>query len=222
MVLSMLTLMWLDIPRSTAEAHGGGRPLASIAAQPVFVVALVGGMFGYGLMSLVMTATPLAMHAHDYPFGDTAFVIQWHVLGMFAPSFVTGHLIRRFGVLQVMLTGVLLIALCAMTNLAGTALVNYSVALALLGVGWNFLFIGSTTLLTEAYRPEEKARAQALNDFVVFTTVTMAVLSAGSLQHRLGWRAVNLGVLPLTLIPLTAIVWLMRARRAAASPALVS
>ena len=213
MVLSLLTLTLLDIPRATAEERRGGRPLTAIIAQPVFIVALIGGMFGYGFMSLVMTATPLAMQAHHYVFSDTAFVIQWHSLGMFAPSFVTGHLIKRFGVLRVMLTGVLLIAACVLTNLSGTSLVHYSVALAMLGMGWNFLFIGSTTLLADAYVPAEKAKTQALNDFLVLTTVTIAVLSAGSLQHRLGWRAVNLGVLPLTLIPLVAIAWLMRVRR---------
>lgn len=219
MVLSFFTVMFLDIPRTTAEERGGGRPLGVIIAQPVFAVAVIAGMFGYGFMSLVMTATPLSMHANHYVFSDTAFVIQWHSLGMFAPSFFTGTLIRRFGVLRVMLTGVLLITSCVLINLAGTTLVHYSVALAMLGIGWNFMFIGSTTLLTESYAPEEKARTQALNDFLVFTTVTIAVLSAGSLQHRLGWRAVNLGVLPLTLIPLAAIAWLMRARRAVPVPA---
>jgi MFS family permease len=220
MILSFFTVMFLDIPHSAAEARGGGRPLRAIIAQPACTVALISGMFGYGLMSLVMSATPLAMQAHHYPFSDTAFVIQWHVLGMFTPSFFTGNLIRRLGVLRVMLTGVVLIMSCVLTNLAGTSLVHYSIALALLGVGWNFLFIGSTTLLTEAYAPEEKAKTQALNDFVVFTTVTIAVLTSGSLQHWLGWRAVNMGVLPLTLIPLVAILWLMRARRVVAEPAL--
>jgi MFS family permease len=220
MVLSFFTVMFLDIPHSVAEERGGGRSLREIIAQPTCTVALIGGMFGFGFMSLVMSATPLAMHAHHYDFSDTAFVIQWHSLGMFAPSFVTGGLIRRFGVLPVMLTGVVLIMSCVLTNLSGTTLVHYSVALAMLGMGWNFLFIGSTTLLTEAYLPEEKAKAQALNDFVVYTTVTIAVLSSGSLQHWLGWRAVNLGVLPLTLIPLSAIMWLMRVRRTVRAPAL--
>lgn len=219
MLLSFVTVMFLDIPRPTAEQLEGGRSLRQIVAQPVFVVAVIGGMFGFGFMSLVMTATPLAMHANHYVFSDTAFVIQWHALGMFAPSFFTGSLIRRFGVLRVMLTGILLILSCVLVNLSGITVAHYAIALALLGIGWNFMFIGSTTLLTDAYRPAEKGRTQALNDFVVFTTVTIAVLSAGSLQHRLGWRAVNFGVLPLTLIPLTAIVWLMR-RRAVVAPAL--
>ncbi len=216
MFLSFFTVMLLDIPRPTAEQLEGGRSLREIALQPVFLVAVLGGMFGYGFMSLVMTATPLAMHADHYVFSDTAFVIQWHALGMFAPSFFTGNLIKRLGVLRVILTGVVLIISAVSINLSGTTLTHYAVALALLGLGWNFMFIGSTTLLTDAYQPAEKGRTQALNDFLVFTTVTIAVLSAGSLQNRLGWRAVNLGVLPLTLIPLGAILWLMRARRAVA------
>ena len=212
LVLSFLIQTFLTIPRPPREAHGG-RALSAIARQPVFIVAAIGGMLGYGIMALVMTATPIAMHEHHYPFGDTAFVIEWHVLGMFAPSFFTGHLIKRFGVLQIMLTGGLLSALCVIVNLTGTSLPHFWLGLVLLGVGWNFMFIGATTLLTEAYAPEEKGKTQALNDFLVFSTVTLSVLSAGSLQHRLGWEAVNYGVLPLIAVAVIAITWLLRARR---------
>lgn len=211
--LSFLTLLFLDIPRSAAEGHGGGRPLGIIVRQPVFRVAAIGGMLGYGVMALVMTATPLSMHDHHYSFSDTAFVIEWHVLGMFAPSFFTGHLIRRFGVLPVMLTGAVLNAACVTINLSGTSVAHYWLALTLLGVGWNFLFIGATTLLTEAYTPEEKGKTQALNDFLVFSTVTLSVLSAGTLQHHLGWQAVNYGVIPLIVITAIAVGWLLLARR---------
>jgi MFS family permease len=217
LVLSFLTLLWLDIPRPPV-AERGGRALGAIARQPVFVVAALGAALGYGVMALVMTATPLAMHEHHYAFGDTAFVIEWHVLGMFAPSFFTGHLIRRFGVLTVMLMGGVLNAACVAVNLSGTQLGHFWLALFLLGVGWNFLFIGATTLLTDAYTPAEKAKTQALNDFLVYGGVTLAVLSAGSLQHHLGWRAVNLGVIPLILVTLAAIAWLVRTRRRAATP----
>ena len=189
----------------------------AIARQPVFLVAAIGGMLGYGIMALVMTATPLAMHDHHYAFGDTAFVIEWHVLGMFAPSFFTGHLIRRFGVLQIMLAGGVLSAACVGINLTGSSLSHFWLALFLLGVGWNFLFIGATTLLTETYAPEEKAKTQALNDFLVFGTVTVAVLSAGSLQHHLGWRAVNYGVIPLIAVTVIAVAWLLYYRRSALS-----
>jgi len=220
LLLSLATQLFLDIPRPARETLGSGRALGAIARQPVFVVAAIGGMLGYGIMALVMTATPLAMHDHHYAFGDTAFVIEWHILGMFAPSFFTGHLIRRFGVLQVMLAGSLLSAVCIGVNLTGTSLPHFWLALFLLGVGWNFLFIGATTLLTETYAPEEKAKTQALNDFMVFSTVTVAVLSAGSLQHHLGWRAVNYGVMPLIAITMIAVTWLMRRRRASLATSL--
>jgi len=215
LMLSFTTQMFLDIPRPLREAHGSGRTLGAIARQPVFVVAAIGGMLGYGIMSLVMTATPLAMHDHHYAFSDTAFVIEWHLLGMFAPSFFSGHLIRRFGVLQIMLVGGVLSAVCVGINLTGSSLAHFWLALFLLGVGWNFLFIGATTLLTEAYAPEEKAKTQALNDFLVFGTVTLSVLSAGSLQHHLGWRAVNYGVMPLIAATVIAVAWLLWRRRAA-------
>lgn len=209
--LSLVALLFMRIPRPGAhERHAHGRPLAAILRQPVFIVAALAGMLGYGVMALVMTATPLAMHAHAYPFGDTAFVIQWHVFGMFAPSFFTGHLIRRFGVVNVMLTGAVLSAACVAVNLAGGEFAHFWSALFLLGVGWNFLFVGATTLLTETYAPEEKAKTQAANDFLVLATVTLASLSAGALQHRLGWQAVNIAVVPLIGVILGALLWFKR------------
>ena len=211
--LSLLGLMFLRVPRPHDEGlHGSGRPLPEIVKQPVFIVALLGAMLGYGIMAFVMTATPLSMKHDMHPFADTTFVIQWHVLGMYAPSFFTGQLINRFGVLRVMLAGVLLNVACVFTNLSGTDFWNYWLALFMLGVGWNFLFVGGTTLLTDSYRPEEKAKVQAMNDFLVFTTVTISSVSAGALQYRYGWETVNLGVLPLLLVILTSILWLMRKR----------
>lgn len=207
--LSLLALLLLSIPRPDAhEAHDTGRPLRQIVSQGSFLVAVMGAALGYGIMSLVMTATPLAMHQHAHPYPNTTFVIEWHVLGMFAPSFVTGHLIRRFGVLNIMLTGVLLNILCVVVNLNGTALPHFWLALFCLGVGWNFLFVGSTTLLTDTYRIEEKAKVQALNDFSIFAMVTLSSLSAGALHYHFGWRAINLGVLPLITMILLAVVWL--------------
>ena len=214
LMLSFTTQLFLDIPRPPRAVHGSGRTLGAIARQPVFIVAAIGGMLGYGIMSLVMTATPLVMHEHHYAFSDTAFVIEWHLLGMFAPSFFSGHLIRRIGVLPVMLAGGVLSAVCVGINLTGSSLSHFWLALFLLGIGWNFLFIGATTLLTEAYAPEEKAKTQALNDFLVFGTVTVAVLSAGSLQHHLGWQAVNYGVIPLIAVTVIAVAWLLFRRRA--------
>lgn len=211
-VLLFLVLAGLNIPRpSEHEQHARGRPLARIVRQPVFVVALLSAMLGYGIMSLVMTATPLAMQVYRHSFGDTAFVIEWHVLGMYVPSFVTGHLIRRFGVLNIILLGSALMLACVVINLSGTGVVQFLVALVALGIGWNFLFIGGTTLLTAVYAPAEKAKVQALNDFLVFGMVTIASLSSGALLHFFGWRAVNLGVLPLIVLIALVTVYL-RAR----------
>ncbi|MBD3669304.1 MAG: MFS transporter [Gammaproteobacteria bacterium] len=213
--LSLLVLMFLRVPNTAAsEQTGRSRPLREIAVQPVFIVAVLGAMLGYGVMSFIMTATPLAMK-HQHPFTDTAFVIQWHVLGMYAPSFFTGHLIKRFGVLSVMIAGVILNLATVMTNLAGTSVGHYWLALLMLGVGWNFLFVGGTTLLTESYREQEKAKVQAINDFLVFSSVTIASASAGALQYRYGWETVNIGVLPLLAVILLSLVWLMLRRRRA-------
>ena len=217
--VSLVTLVRLDIPRpSEHEARDTGRPLHVIVAQGTFVVAVLGAAFGFGIMSLIMTATPLAMHAHAHPFSEAALVIEWHVLGMFAPSFFTGHLIRRFGVLNIMLTGAVLNLLCVAINLMGTDVAHFWTALLMLGVGWNFLFAGGTTLLTETYETAEKAKIQAFNDFMVFTMVMLASLSAGALHYHFGWRAVNLGVLPPVALVLCALLWLKwrpRARAAA-------
>jgi len=165
-------------------------------------------MLGYGVMSLVMTATPLAMKADSFAFGSTAFVIQWHVVGMFAPSFFTGRLIGRYGLVRVMAVGAALEAACVVVNLTGEGILQYWMSLVFLGMGWNFLFIGATTLLTRMHDDAEKAKTQALNDFLIFSTVAVASLSAGALQGSLGWRAVNLGVLPMVLVILAALVWL--------------
>ena len=210
---AVVVLAFVRIPRpAPALLRSSGRSLARIMRQPVFIVALVGAMLGYGVMSLVMTATPLAMRHHAHGFGDAAFVIEWHVLGMFAPSFVTGHLIRRFGVLRVMTWGALCMAGCVGVNLSGTSTGQFWLALVLLGVGWNFLFVGGTTLLAEAYTAAEEAKVQAINDFIVFGTVTAASLSSGALLERWGWQAVNLGVVPLLAVVFAAVLWLRRRR----------
>jgi len=208
-VLAFCVLFFVRIPRPVRTEHADtGRPLTAIAAQPAFVAAALSGMLGYGVMVLVMTATPLAMRADDFAFGSTAFVIQWHVVGMFAPSFVTGRLIARFGLVRIMTVGAVLEAACVAVNLTGSGIVQYWSSLVLLGVGWNFLFIGATTLLTRTHTEAEKAKTQALNDFLIFTTVAIASLSAGALQDALGWSAVNLGVLPMVVVILVALAWL--------------
>jgi MFS family permease len=205
----------LTMPRPTvAEQTETGRPLSVIVRQPVFVVAAMGGMVGYGVMSLVMTATPLAMVACGFRFDDAAFVIQWHALGMFVPSFFTGTLIQRFGVLTVMFVGAVILVLSVGVGLSGIAMPQFFSALVLLGVGWNFLYVGGSTLLTESYRPAERAKTQALNDFLVFSSTAASSFSSGALQHFFGWDGVNLGVLPLILVALGATIWLMLQRRA--------
>src|SRR5690606_30307751 len=160
-VVAIGVLAFLGIPRlSAAEQEQTGRPLALIARQPEFLVAVLSAVVAYGVMNLLMTATPLAMSACALPFGDAAFVIQWHVIGMFAPSFFTGTLIKRFGVLNIMLLGVVLSLGCVAAALSGVELAHFWLALVLIGVGWNFMFIGATTLLTECHSPSERGKVQ--------------------------------------------------------------
>jgi len=211
-LLNLLAVWLMRIPH-VGEYHGrgpAGRSLRQVAAQPRYRVALFGAAVGYGVMVLVMTATPLSMRGDGFPFGDTALVIQWHVFAMFAPAFVTGNLINRFGAVAVMAWGALLNLGCVAVDLTGVSVPHYWFALVMLGVGWNFLFVGATALLTETYTPAEKAKAQALNDFIVFSCVGLASLCAGALQYRLGWRAVNVGVAPLIVLVLASLHWLRR------------
>lgn len=215
-LLSLAISSLINIPKpGVRELSGPSRPLGVIARRPIFLVAVIGAMVGYGVMNLMMTATPLAMDIHRHPFEATALVIQWHVLAMFLPSFFTGHLIRWMGVLNVMSTGALILLGCVMISLSGISVGHFTWALILLGLGWNFLYIGGTTLLTESYQPAEKAKVQALNDFLVFTTVTCTALGVGALHRWLGWEAINISVMPLILITLVATLWLQLQRRRA-------
>lgn len=219
-LVALLALLGLRLPAPARNTTGSGRPLAEIARQPAFMVAVLNAMVAYGVMSLLMTATPLAMKAHHHPFEDAAFVIQWHLLGMFAPSFFTGSLIRRFGLIPMMVTGLTLLLAAVLAGLSGTGLMAFWTSLVALGLGWNFLFVAATDLLTRSYQPSERAKAQAFNDFLMVGCVALASFSAGALQHRLGWAAVNLGVLPLLLVSLLATLWLgWRQGRAAPQPA---
>lgn len=180
--------------------RAGGRPLSAIARQPAAITAFLAALVAYVTMNLLMTATPLAMMACGFDFADSAMVIQWHVLGMFAPSFVTGHLIARFGSTRMIGAGVLLMGACVGMSLAGIELVHFALGLLLLGVGWNFMFIGATTLLTSCHSEAEKAKVQGLNDFLVFTTVGISASASGALHHLIGWQALNLLVVPGLLI----------------------
>ena len=213
-VLAILILMIARITEPVEnKAAGGGRLFAELFRQPAFPVALFGGMVGYGVMSFIMTATPLAMQQRGYDFSNTAFVIQWHVLGMFGPSLFTGHIIRRVGVLPVMLAGAALEIICVAVNISGTEVWQFWTALFCLGLGWNFLYVGSSTLLTECYRPEERARVQALNEFTTFGTVAISSFSAGAVNHLFGWNVINLATLPLLAVVAIAIILLILHRR---------
>ena len=209
---ALVLLAFIRIPPpSEEERSGGGRKLAAVARQPVFIVAAMSGMIGYASMSLIMASTPLAILADGHPFEDAAWVIQWHLLGMFAPSFLTGHLIDRFGVLNVIAAGAVLASVCVALNLSGSDLtINFWAPLMLLGISWNFMFVGGSTLLTYAYAPAEKAKVQAANDSLVFSSVALATLFSGATYHLLGWQALNLAVTPLLSLVLVANIWLRR------------
>jgi MFS family permease len=197
-LLAAVVVSRLRLPAvSTDASPEPARPLRQIMRQPAFLTALVGSSAGSGVMIMVMTATPLAMQMCGLPVGDAATVIQWHVLGMFAPSFFTGDLIRRFGVLHVMAAGIVCLAAHVAVATSGIEFAQFLSGLVLLGVGWNFLFIGGTTLLAETYRPSERAKAQGAHDFLVFAVSTAASFSAGGVLNLGGWNAVNLLVLPL-------------------------
>jgi MFS family permease len=186
----------------------GGRSVAQLLREPVFAIAAAAGALGFGVMNLLMAATPLAMQQCGLPFSDAAFVLQWHVIGMFAPGFFTGHLIKRFGALPVMGVGVALNAVCIAVALSGVELHQFAVALALLGVGWNFLFTGSTTLSLTAYRPEERDRAQAVLNFLVFATLAASSLTSGVLVTTQGWALLNLGSLVPVAVVGAGLAWL--------------
>lgn len=214
--LALLVVQLLDIPPPTAaERQEPGRPLAEIAAQPAFIVAVFTSMVSWSVMSFLMTATPLAMIACGHSFNSAAFVIQWHIIAMYAPAFFTGQIINRLGVINVILVGAGLLVAASLVNLSGVAVAQFWVGLALLGLGWNFMFVGATTLLTETYRPAEKAKAQAANDFLMFGAVTLAALSSGAMLHLFGWETLNVGVLPLIALTAVAALWLRRQRRPA-------
>ncbi|MEO9296741.1 MFS transporter [Devosia alba] len=211
-LLAVVVLFGVNVPKAldTADERASARALIDIVRQPIYLVALFGATIGYGVMILAMTATPLAMVHHNHGLGATATVIQLHVLGMFLPSFFTGSLIARFGVLQIMLAGVVLLTCHVLITLSGTGFYSFSAALVLLGVGWNFLYIGGTNLLTRAYSTAEKGKAQATNDFTIFVVGLFASLSAGVLQNTIGWQNLNLALLPWLAMAGLAILWLGR------------
>jgi predicted MFS family arabinose efflux permease len=215
-LLSMAVLAFITFPPSPAkQANNEGRPLREIMRQPVFIVAAACGALGFGVMNLLMAATPLAMQQCSLPFSDVALVLEWHVIGMFAPGFFTGHLIKRFGVLPIMGVGVLLNAACIVVALSGVDLHQFLIALFLLGVGWNFLFTGSTTLSLQTYTPAEKDRAQGALNFFVFAVTALSSFASGVLVTTQGWQLLNAGSLIPVALTGAALVWLKMRPQAA-------
>jgi predicted MFS family arabinose efflux permease len=218
-VLAMAVMAFVRFPPHTAIQSGApnGRSLSEIMRQPVFMVACVGASLGYGVMNLLMAATPLAMQQCGLSFDDAALVLEWHVIGMFAPGFFTGGWIKRFGTLPVMAVGVVLNLACIAIALSGVELHRFAIALFLLGVGWNLLFTGSTTLAMGGYRPEEKDRAQAAINFCVFAVMAFTSFASGALVSTQGWTVLNWGsLIPLTLTA-AALAWLATRPRTAAA-----
>jgi MFS family permease len=220
-VATIVLLRFIRIPApSAAERAASGRPLREIAAQPKFIVAVLSAALGYGVMNFLMTSTPIAMLACGHDFGAAAFVISSHIIGMFGPSIFTGTLIRRFGVLRVMLAGAALNLVTIAIAFTGISVAHFWWSLVLLGVGWNFLYTGGTTLLTETYRPEERAKAQGANDQMIFLMMLVSSFTSGVAVTAGGWERVNLFALPLIAIVAVALVWFAaheRSRRTAAA-----
>ena len=209
-VLAMLCMAFIRFPAVPAKKPGdsAGRPLSEIMRQPVFIVAAAAAALSYGVMNLLMAATPLAMQVCGFSFDDAALVLEWHVIGMFAPGFFTGHLIKKFGTLPIMGAGVVLNFACIAMALSGVELQQFLIALFLLGLGWNFLFTGSTTLSMQAYTPQEKNRAQAAINFCVFATMAITSFASGALVTTQGWAWLNWGSLLPVLLTGAGLAWL--------------
>ncbi len=215
--ISFVLVQFLRIPRPVAvSASGRGRPLAQIMAQPKFIVAALSSMVAYGVMNFIMVATPFAVEDCGFGPDATPGVIQLHALGMFAPAFITGNLINRFGVRRILIAGAMLLSAAIVADLTGLTLWNFWIGLTLLGVGWNFLFVGGSALLTETYRPEERSRVQGINDFFVYGTVACSSFMSGWVYQTYGWGMINAVGIPLIGLSLLATGWLIwRGRRAA-------
>ena len=220
-VLTALVLIFLDIPNLTpSERAAAQRPLSRIMMQPVFIAATLAATMGQGVMNLLMTAIPIAMLEADFQFIDTAFVISWHSFGMFGPGFVTGSLIKRFGEVRIILTGVVLQIVCIGVALSGEGVMEFWLAMLLLGVGWNFAFTGGTSLLTTAHNPAERAKTQGAMSVINYAFVAVVSLSSGALLHFFGWEWVNLSSIPLLVVAALAILWFALSRGSAvAAPA---
>jgi predicted MFS family arabinose efflux permease len=216
-VFAALVLQMLRIPPVAQRAAISARPLADIVLTPRFMVAVGCGVASYAMMNMVMTSAPLAMVGCGHSVTDASLGIQWHVLAMYAPSFITGSLIIRFGVGRITALGLGLIAVAALVGLNGISVAHFWIALSLLGLGWNFAFIGATNMVTHCHRPEERTKVQSFNDFLIFGSVALSSFSSGQLLDKFGWSAVNGVVLPTVLVAAALLGWLKIRERA--SPA---
>ena len=221
----MALFLWLDLPKGVkadpATPPIAGRSRMELLRDPRILVAVICGMVSYALMNLVMTSTPLAVVGCGFTTGNANDIVSAHVLAMFAPSFFTGHLINRFGVERIIATGLFILTAAGIVALAGVTLGNFFVALIFLGLGWNFGFIGATTMLAGAHRPEERGAVQGLNDMIVFGMVTVASLASGGLMNCSGgtpiegWHAVNVAMVPFLILAGGSLLWLVRQPKAA-------
>jgi MFS family permease len=206
--IAAVVLTFLRLPKPTVEeVHGVSRPWSELLQQPRLIVAMACATLSYGMMNLMMTAAPVAMVGCGFTKGDASWVIQWHVLAMFVPSFFTGHLIKKFGAERIAGIGMLLLITAGVTGLAGITFGNFAVALVLLGLGWNFGFIGGTTMLTSTYNPAERGKVQGANDFIMSVTVAIASFSSGKILAIAGWNFVNIALFPMAFLALTLIGW---------------
>lgn len=208
-VIGIAIMQFIHFPdEHQTVSQSTGRPLSAIIRQPVFIVAVMSAALGYGVMNLLMAATPLAMQVCGFSFADTATIIQWHVIGMFAPGFFTGNLIKRFGTLKIMGVGVALTGACIITALNGADFNHFFAALLMLGLGWNFLFTGATTLAMTAYHPHEKDKAQGLINFFVFGVMAFSSFGSGALVTTQGWSFLNMGSTLPVIITGLGLIWL--------------
>lgn len=208
-LLSMLLAQFIRLPDSINRAVSGPvRPLGEILRQPMCAVAILCAALGYGIMNLLMVATPLAMQAHHHTFASTAIVIELHIIAMYLPGLITGSLISRWGILPIVFVGALLMLVCVAISLSGVGMMQFTLALVALGIGWNFMYTGGSTLLLQTYRPQEKNRIQGFMDACVFTTMMTTSASSGALLFVNGWSILNILSLPFVLFALAAIVWL--------------
>jgi predicted MFS family arabinose efflux permease len=215
-MLAAVVLQFVKVPSVAAKRVESSRPLREIVRAPRFLVAVACGMASYGMMNMVMTSAPLAMIGCGHSVTDAALGIQWHVLAMYAPSFVTGSLIARFSVERITGVGLALIGLAAVVSIAGISVAHFWGALVLLGVGWNLSFIGATTMVTQCHRPDERNKVQAFNDFLIFGSMALSSFSSGQLLEYFGWTAINEVIFPTIFVAGAALVWLTLRRRVAA------